>query len=246
MRSITRRSPGLVLATGALVLSLGGTASALPGTNSVDRNDIRSAAVNSSDLKNGQVKTPDLAFGSVSADKIGDGQVNSLKLLDNSVTGADVQDETLESQDIKNETIQSEDVKNNSLTGGDVQDNSLTGADIQEGTLQGIMPAQTRFVFNETAQLSGAGGGTPATISVSCPAGERAIGGGGAWLIPTLNGGNDPTALDRAFLSASMPTPAQPGTAAATGWQVAGRNVTGTNRILRVYATCVPNAIPAS
>lgn len=236
MRSITRRSPGLLLATGALVLSLGGTASALPGTNSVDRNDIRTAAVNSSDLRNGQVKTPDLAFGSVSADKIGDGQVNSLKLLDNSVTGADVQNETLESQDIKNETIQSEDVK----------DNSLTGADIQEGTLQGIMPAQTRFVFNETAQLSGAGGGTPATISVSCPAGERAIGGGGAWLIPTLNGGNDPTALDRAFLSASMPTPAQPGTAAATGWQVAGRNVTGTNRILRVYATCVPNAIPAS
>lgn len=236
MRSITRRSPGLLLATGALVLSLGGTASALPGTNSVDRNDIRTAAVNSSDLRNGQVKTPDLAFGSVSADKIGDGQVNSLKLLDNSVTGADVQNETLESQDIKNETIQSEDVK----------DNSLTGADIQEGTLQGIMPAQTRFVFNETAQLSGAGAGTPATISVSCPAGERAIGGGGAWLIPTLNGGNDPTALDRAFLSASMPTPAQPGTAAATGWQVAGRNVTGTNRILRVYATCVPNAIPAS
>lgn len=236
MRSITRRSPGLLLATGALVLSLGGTASALPGMNSVDRNDIRTAAVNSSDLRNGQVKTPDLAFGSVSADKIGDGQISSLKLLDNSVTGADVQNETLESQDIKNETIQSEDVK----------DNSLTGADIQEGTLQGIMPAQTRFVFNETAQLSGAGGGTPATISVSCPTGERAIGGGGAWLIPTLNGGNDPTALDRAFLSASMPTPAQPGTAAATGWQVAGRNVTGTNRILRVYATCVPNAIPAS
>lgn len=236
MRSITRRSPGLLLATGALVLSLGGTASALPGTNSVDKNDIRTAAVNSSDLKNGQVKAPDLAFGSVSADKIGDGQVNSLKLLDNSVTGADVQNETLESQDIKNETIQSEDVK----------DNSLTGADIQEGTLQGIMPAQTRYVFNQTAELPGAGGGTPATVSANCPTGERAIGGGGAWLIPTLNGGNDPTALDRAFLSASMPIPAQPGTAAATGWQVAGRNVTGTNRILRVYAICVPNAIPAS
>jgi hypothetical protein len=86
----------------------------------------------------------------------------------------------------------------------------------------------------------------PTTISAACPAGERAIGGGGAWLIPTLNGGNDPTALDRAFLSASMPTPAQPGTAAATGWEVAGRNVTGTNRILRVYAICVPNQIPAA
>lgn len=234
MRPRTPRSPAILLATGTLLLSLGGTASALPGKNSVDRNDIRTAAVNSSDLRNGQVKTVDLAFGSVSADKIGDGQVNSLKLLDDSV----------QSQDVKDESLTGTDVQNGSLTGADVQDDSLTGADIQESTLQGVMPAQTRYVVNETGQLSGAGAGTPATLAVSCPAGERAIGGGGAWLIPNLNGGNDPTALDRAYLSASMPIPAQPGTGAATGWQVAGRNVTGTNRILRAYAICVPNQIP--
>lgn len=244
MPSISRRSPSLILATGALVLSLGGTAFALPGKNSVDKNDIRTAAVNSSDIRNGSVQAPDLAFGSVTSAKIGDGQVNSLKLLDNSVTGADVQDETLESQDVKNESLTGQDIQNASLTGADVQDNSLTGQDVNESTLQGVMPAQTRYVFNQSGELSGAGGGTPATISVNCPAGERAIGGGGAWLIPNLNGGNDPTALDRAFLSASMPIPAQPGTGAATGWQVAGRNVTGTNRILRAYAICVPNQIP--
>jgi hypothetical protein len=244
MRSISRRSPGLILATGALVLSLGGTASALPGKNSVDRNDIRTAAVNSSDICDGSVRTPDLAFGGVTNEKLGDGAVNSLKLLDNSVTGADIQDETIESQDVKNNSLTGQDIQDASLTGADVQDNSLTGQDINESTLQGVMPAQTRFVTNQTGELSGAGGGTPATIAASCPAGERAIGGGGAWLIPNLNGGNDPTALDRAFLSASMPTPAQPGTGAATGWQVAGRNVTGTNRILRVYAICVPNQIP--
>ncbi len=224
MRSISRRSPGLLLATGALVLGLAGPASALPGKNSIDKNDIRTAAVNSSDIKNGVVGSLDLAFGSVTADKIGDGQVNSLKLLDGSVTSADVQ--------------------NDSLTGEDVKDNSLTGNDVNESTLQGVMPAQTRFVTEQTAPVSGAAGGTPAQITANCPTGERAIGGGGAWLIPVLNGGNDPTALDRAFLSASMPSPAQPGTAAASGWTVAGRNVTGTDRILRAYAICVPNQIP--
>lgn len=224
MRSISRRSPGLLLATGALVLGLAGPASALPGKNSVDKNDIRTAAVNSSDIKNGVVGSVDLAFGSVTAEKIGDNQVNSLKLLDGSVTSADVQ--------------------NDSLTGEDVKDNSLTGNDVNESTLQGVMPAQTRFVVEQTAPVSGAAAGTPAQITANCPAGERAIGGGGAWIIPVLNGGNDPTALDRAFLSASMPSPAQPGTAAASGWTVAGRNVTGTDRILRAYAICVPNQIP--
>lgn len=224
MRSISRRSPGLLLATGALVLGLAGPASALPGKNSVDKNDIRTAAVNSSDIKNGVVGSVDLAFGSVTAEKIGDNQVNSLKLLDGSVTSADVQ--------------------NDSLTGEDVKNDSLTGNDVNESTLQGVMPAQTRFVVEQTAPVSGAAAGTPAQITANCPTGERAIGGGGAWIIPVLNGGNDPTALDRAFLSASMPSPAQPGTAAASGWTVAGRNVTGTDRILRAYAICVPNQIP--
>lgn len=244
MRSISRRSPGLILATGALVLSLGGTAFALPGKNIVDKNDIRAAAVNSSDIRNGSVRTPDLAFGSITSGKIGNGAVNSLKLLDNSVASTDIEDDTVESRDVKNESLTGQDIQDASLTGADVQDNSLTGQDVNESTLQGVMPAQTRFVISDSPELSGAGGGTPRTQTASCPAGERAIGGGGAWLIPTLNGGNDPTALDRAFLSASMPTPAQPGTDAATGWQVAGRNVTGTNRILRAYAICVPNQIP--
>ena len=246
MRSISRRSPGLLLVTGALVLSLGGTASALPGKNMVDSNDVRAGAVNSSDIRNGTVRAPDLAFGSVSADKIGDGQVTSLKLLNGTVRGEDVADNTITGGNIANETVQGQDVENGSLTGADVQDNSLTGQDVNESTLTGIMPSQTRYVFSDSPALSGLGGGTPRTQTASCPAGERAIGGGGAWLIPVLNGGNDPTALDRAFLSASMPVPAQPGVSDATGWQVAGRNVTGTDRILRAYAICVPTAIPAS
>lgn len=244
MRSISRRSPGVVLATGALVLSLGGTAFALPGSNMIDKNDVQAGAVNSADIRNGSVRTPDLAFGGVTTDKLRDGAVNSLKLLDDSVTGADVQDETIESRDVKNDSLTGQDIQAASLTGADVQDNSLTGQDINESTLLGVMPAQTRFVTSDSPALSGAGGGTPRTQTATCPAGERAIGGGGAWLIPNLNDGNDPTALDRAFLSASMPTPAQPGTNAATGWQVAGRNVTGTDRILRAYAICVPNQIP--
>lgn len=244
MRCITHHSPAVILATGAVVLSLGGTAFALPGANSVDRNDIRTAAVNSSDIRNSAVRTPDLAFGSVTNGKIGDGAVNSLKLLDNSVASADIEDDAVESRDVRNDSLTGQDIQDASLTGADVQDDALTGQDVAESTLQGVMPAQTRFVISDSPELPGTGGGTPRTQTATCPAGERAIGGGGAWLIPTLNGGNDPTALDRAFLSASMPTPAQPGTDAATGWQVAGRNVTGTNRILRAYAICVPNQIP--
>jgi hypothetical protein len=96
---------------------------------------------------------------------------------------------------------------------------------------------QVRTVANESAPLSGAGGGTPFTISVSCAPEEKAIGGGAAWMIP---GTDDATALATATITASMPLPATAGVNNMTGWTASGRNTTTTNRSLRVYAICVP------
>ena len=86
---IKRPTPAFLLAFVALLVALGGVATALPGKNSVDKNDIKKNAVSSSDikkqavkssdLKNDGVKGKDLKDEAVKTDKLGDGSVTSSK-----------------------------------------------------------------------------------------------------------------------------------------------------------------------
>ena len=65
MRAASGPSPAMVVALIALVAALAGTATALPGKNSVDKNDIKKNAVKSKNIKKGQVKSSDIADGAV-------------------------------------------------------------------------------------------------------------------------------------------------------------------------------------
>jgi hypothetical protein len=55
----------MVVALIALVAALAGTAAALPGKNSVDKNDIKKNAIKSKNIKKGQVKSSDIADAQV-------------------------------------------------------------------------------------------------------------------------------------------------------------------------------------
>ena len=196
--------------TPAFVLALIALVVAMSGT-AVAVTAISPNSVKSKHIVNGQVKVKDLAADSVRGPKV----------LDASLTGADVADESLAGAD----------VQNGSLTGEDVQDDSLTGADVNESTLQGVMASQVRMVVSQGAPVQ-----FGAERVASCAAGEKAIGGGAAWIQP---GTNSPTQLE-APITASMPEPAVPATDGATGWRAAGRNLSGVDRAFRVYAVCVP------
>jgi hypothetical protein len=116
-------------------------------------------------------------------------------------------------------------------------DSATTAQDTQK--LQGrdagsFLSNTVRLVSNQTAPVAT---DTGAGVSVACAAGEKAIGGGAAWLIS----GDAATELS-APITASMPLPAAAGTNNMVGWQAHGRNLTGSPRTLRVYAVCVPRA----
>lgn len=199
------------LAAAAITLAVTGSAVALPGKANVDRDDLRANVVKSFNIAPKQVNTSDVADRAIKQAKLGLSSVGS------------------------------EQVADESLTGQDVKDDSLTGSDIDEATLKGFMSSQVRYVFAQAAPVPGPAGGTPSTVTANCPQGERAIGGGAAWIIPNFQDGNQPTAL-HVTITASMPTPATPGTGDAAGWQAHGRNLSGTERALRAYAICVPTA----
>jgi hypothetical protein len=237
MRSyINRVSPGLVVSVIAIFLALGGTAVALPGKKNVDTNDLRKDVVKSKHLVNGQVKLSDLGNDSVDSARVLDGALRGIDVQDGSLTGGDVQDSSLTGGDVANDSLTGDDVANSSLTGADVANDSLTGDDVKESTLVGVMASQVRLVQNQTNSLPN---GVGADVSVACPAGYKGIGGGGAWTLPVSS---DPTIL-HAPITSSMPVPSTSGTDNITGWRVTGRNLSGQNRRLRVYATCVPKQI---
>ena len=62
----------MIVALVALVAALAGSAVALPGKNTVDKNDIKKNAVKSKAIKNGQVKAVDIADGSIGATELTD------------------------------------------------------------------------------------------------------------------------------------------------------------------------------
>jgi hypothetical protein len=146
---------------------------------------------------------------------------------------------SIDGNDLRKNVVRSKHVAPNHLRSADYRNNSVKGADIDEETLAGVMAGQVRYVSEQASPVPGAGIGSPSQIEVSCRSGERAIGGGAAWIIPNFMDENQPTAQNTP-ITASMPVPAQPGIADATGWRAAGRNISGADRALRVYAICVP------
>jgi hypothetical protein len=206
-------TPAFVVAIIALVVSMSGTAVAVTA--------LAPNSVKSKHIANGQVKVKDLGSDSVRGAKVQDASLTGTDVADGSLAGADVTDGTLAGADVTDE----------SLTGADVQDNSLTGADVNESTLQGVMASRVRMVVTQGIPTVGG-----QEFVASCAPSEKAIGGGGAWIQAATG---TPTQLE-APITASMPEPAIPGADGATGWRSAGRNLSGQDRIFRVYAVCVP------
>ena len=90
-----------------------------------------------------------------------------------------------------------------------------------------------RTVVVQTGQIPT---GSSASATVACAASEKAIGGGSAWVYVNSN----VPVTGNAQITASMPQPAAAGVNSMTGWRTTGLNSSGANKVLQVYAICVP------
>ncbi|MBJ7471729.1 MAG: hypothetical protein JHD16_10530 [Solirubrobacteraceae bacterium] len=91
------------------------------------------------------------------------------------------------------------------------------------------MAGATRLATDQTVNVAS---GSGISLKVFCEPSERAISGGGGWYVPSTD---VHTTLD-APVTAS--TPIVEG-GQITGWEVSGRNLSGTDRVLRTHAVCV-------
>jgi hypothetical protein len=178
------------------------------------------------------------------------GSVSGAKIKRNTLTGVQIKESTLGRVPLAQSAATADTAKAaetaktaDTATTAETAQTAQTADDAK--TLTGkpataFLSSAVHTVFKEAPPVPGPAGGNPSEVTVSCPAGEQAIGGGGAWIISNFQDNNQPTALD-APITASMPVPAAPAAnEPITGWHVLGRNFSGTNRALRAYAICVP------
>jgi len=78
----------------ALFVVLGGSAVALPGTKSVEKNDLKKGAVTKKAIKKNAVTKKAIKANAVISDKLADGAVTTGKLAGDAVTGAKADEES--------------------------------------------------------------------------------------------------------------------------------------------------------
>lgn len=88
-------SPSMAVAFVALLAALGGTAVALPGSNTVTTGDIKRGAVRSSDIRNNNVSTTDIRNSTIRGKDVRNGTIRGADVGANSLTGSDINEGTL-------------------------------------------------------------------------------------------------------------------------------------------------------
>jgi hypothetical protein len=143
----------MIVAMIALMVSLGGSAVALQGTNTVRSDDIVRGQVKSSDVGNGQVRGVDVANGRLTGTDLANGSVGGEDVTDESLTGADVSNEgglgSLGGDDITESSLSVVPAAANSLSLGGVPASAYyDGCDT--GAIHGFAHVNASAAFSAT------------------------------------------------------------------------------------------------
>lgn len=156
--------------------------------------------------------------------------VTGKNVTNSSLTGSDVKNSSLTTSDIKNASLLAKDFKAGQLPAGakgDKGDTGATGATGAAGAAGVAGAAGAAGATNVVTRLSSVSAPVGVNdFSVSCNAGEKAVGGGAT----------GPSADPEVFVAGTFPTPATAGST-PTGWT--GRyNVTGIAHTVVTYVVC--------
>ncbi len=220
--TIRRPSASMVVALVALFAALGGTgyAAATLSGRDIQRRSIPANRVVPNALGGGQINESKLGVVPAATESL-TAQTAASATTAATATRADTAENATNAQNAVN------------------SQNAVNAQNAQESQkLQGR--DATAFLSNSVrvrhSTVTVANGGAD-TVTASCVAGEKGIGGGAAWL---LAASDSPSELD-AQLNSSFPLPVGGGIDNMTSWRATGRNNTGDgDRRLRAYVICVP------
>jgi hypothetical protein len=102
-----RPSPALFVALAALVMAMSGAAVALPGKNSVQKNDIENGAVTGKKIAKGAVGSAQIKGKSIKGNRIKDGGIKAKQLADNAVETKKIEDGAVTASKVPDEGLSS-------------------------------------------------------------------------------------------------------------------------------------------
>ena len=192
--------------------------------NSVRGKDVRNNTLSGADVRNDSVRSRDVRDSGLIGADILDASLNGGDLANGSVEGLDVRDGTLRDPDIGPNSVSNDELTDGSVRSGEVQNGSLAAEDLQAG----LLASDAGVRFDTFSVANGASG----DAAVSCPAGQRALGGGVSFAA------DDPD--DRVTFSEPRAGNATPSTqgATATGWASGVVNGDTAARTATVWVTC--------
>jgi hypothetical protein len=172
-KSKFRPSPAMAIGCVALFLALVGTAFAAPKL-AVRSAQIVDATIRTVDLRDNAVSSPKIADATVTAADLGTDSVGTDEIAENAVASPEVAPESLSAGDLGPASVASSEVADQSLTQDDLGPSSVGSSEIQTGAIRSSELGPIFQVSNDTTIK----GGANASVSVACPAGTTAIGGG--------------------------------------------------------------------
>jgi hypothetical protein len=223
-----------VMSTIAVFLVVGGAsafAASQLGKNTVGSKQLKKNAVTAAKVKKEAITAAKIKNGAVNAAKLAAGAVGTTQLDKAAVTGEKLAANAVTGEKLADNSVTSTKIANNAVIGTKIADNAVTSTKIAAGSVTasklGPITVQT-----ETATVATGGNGS---VNVDCPAGQRAISGGGSWDVFEAN----------LFFLATRPirSSADVGQMAdgevPGGWRASGRNTTGAPVNILVWVLCI-------
>jgi hypothetical protein len=179
--------------------------------NAITTGKIKKEAVAAGKIKGGAVTTGKLADAAVTSEKVADNAVINTKIADKAVSNSKLGDSAVTLGKIANEAVASAKLANGAVTASKL------------GTI--TVQTETAPVAKEAS----------ASVNVDCPAGQRAISGGGAWneFIKGLS------FLSSRPIRSSVDNGQMADGEVAGGWRTSGFNESTTPTSILVWVLCL-------
>ena len=150
----SRVSVAIASVTVTAVVVAGGLALALPGTRTVEKDDLQTQAVNSRviqnrtiapwDMSDGAVRTRQLSDDAVTSDKLADDSVTAAAIADDAVKGAAINDNAVRTQHLRKDAVTTPKLAANAVTSAKIANRTITSSDLAAGVIPQPLWAKDR------------------------------------------------------------------------------------------------------
>jgi hypothetical protein len=209
-----------VMSSLAVFLILGG-ATAFAAVKKIGANEIKANSIKTGKIVKEAVTAGKIKKAAVTESRLADGAVTTNKLADNAVTTPKVAADAVTTAKIANDAVTAEKIAANAVTGTKIANGVVTASKLGPITVQ-----------TETVPV---GAGVGGSANVDCPAGQRAISGGGAW--NTFN--KDLSFLSTRPIRNSIDNGQMGDGEVAGGWRASGFNAAAGADAILVWVLCI-------